>query len=115
MSFNILPELSKYTTELLQVEFQAVFWIVARCCLVQAYQRFRGAYCHHKDIMDEEIAQQRVDYQTRHRTTLGIPEMTTTRQTPHKHTHTHHPHKDYSTPDNSDIFHAIRKTHVKFW
>jgi hypothetical protein len=24
-----------------------VFWVVAPCCLVEVYQRFRGAYCLH--------------------------------------------------------------------
>jgi hypothetical protein len=25
----------------------AIFWVVAPCCLVEVYRRFRGAYCLH--------------------------------------------------------------------
>jgi hypothetical protein len=29
----------------------AVFWVVARCSLVEVYQRFRGPYClHHQEL-----------------------------------------------------------------
>jgi hypothetical protein len=32
---------------------KTVFWVVATCCLVQIYRRFRGAYCLHNQGNDE--------------------------------------------------------------